>query len=218
VAGAVYALPGAAVVLHDPVRGLAPTVGVLPAALVGVAPSRRARLAVIALGVLAGIPVAIGGALAGVPVLGVASIALLGVGAALLAARSRLGQIAMFFSLLMVGVGLSYSAGKAAQVGALIVAGSIFACLVSMLWPECDHAHGPQAAAPQAPAPTLGYGIRLGAAGASAAAIGFALDFDHVGWACAAALLVMRPPPRCNGYAASAASSPSWLAPFSRSA
>jgi uncharacterized membrane protein YccC len=27
----------------------------------------------------------------------------------------------------------------------------------------------------------------------TAAAIGFAFDFDHVGWACAAALLVMRP-------------------------
>ncbi len=41
--------------------------------------------------------------------------------------------------------------------------------------------------------PTLGYGIRLAAAGASAAAIGFAFNLDHVGWACAAALLVMRP-------------------------
>jgi Fusaric acid resistance protein-like len=37
------------------------------------------------------------------------------------------------------------------------------------------------------------YGVRLGLAGATVAAIGFALDLDHVGWACAAALLVMRP-------------------------
>lgn len=42
-------------------------------------------------------------------------------------------------------------------------------------------------------APGLDYGIRLGAAGAVLATIGFALDFDHVGWACAAALMVMRP-------------------------
>ena len=39
----------------------------------------------------------------------------------------------------------------------------------------------------------LDYGIRLGAVGATAAAMGFAFHFDHVGWACAAALLVMRP-------------------------
>ncbi|MGP8830464.1 FUSC family protein, partial [Klebsiella quasipneumoniae] len=45
-------------------------------------------------------------------------------------------------------------------------------------------------------APTLiGYGVRLGAAGAIAAAIGFAADWDHAGWACAACLLVMRPSP-----------------------
>jgi uncharacterized membrane protein YccC len=37
------------------------------------------------------------------------------------------------------------------------------------------------------------YGIRLGLAGATASAIGFALDLDHVGWQVAAALLVMRP-------------------------
>ncbi|MGB7157203.1 MAG: FUSC family protein, partial [Tepidisphaeraceae bacterium] len=48
-------------------------------------------------------------------------------------------------------------------------------------------------AAPNRAEPTFGYGVRLGAAGATAAAIGFLLDFDHVGWGCAAALLVMRP-------------------------
>jgi uncharacterized membrane protein YccC len=35
--------------------------------------------------------------------------------------------------------------------------------------------------------------VRIGAAGATAAAIGFLLDLDHVGWPVAAALLVMRP-------------------------
>jgi uncharacterized membrane protein YccC len=39
----------------------------------------------------------------------------------------------------------------------------------------------------------VSYGVRLGAAGATASAIGFILDLEHVGWACAAALLVMRP-------------------------
>ena len=98
----------------------------------------------------------------------------------------------MTLSLPMVGVGLSYSdIGTAAGLAALMVLGSLFACLVSMLWPE-----QPASAPPDRPAPTgptLDYGIRLGAAGATAAAIGFALDLEHVGWACAAALLVMRP-------------------------
>ncbi len=189
--GAVYALPAAVVVLSDRPRGLALAVGVLPAALVGLLPTRRGRLALIVLGFAIGMPMLIGGLLAGVPVFAVFAIVALGAGSALLAARTRPGQLAMTLSLPMVGVGLSYSAlGKAAGLAGLMVLGGIFACAVSMLWPE--HAAAREAR-PPGPAPTLGYGIRLGAAGATAAAIGFLLDLEHVGWACAAALLVMRP-------------------------
>jgi uncharacterized membrane protein YccC len=41
--------------------------------------------------------------------------------------------------------------------------------------------------------PTFQYGVLLGLAGATAAAIGFLADLEHVGWATGAALLVMRP-------------------------
>ncbi len=93
----------------------------------------------------------------------------------------------------MVGVGLSYTdVGQGAAVAGLIVAGSVFACLVSMLWAEREP-EARQASMPTPVPPTLEYGIRLGAAGATAATIGFLLDLEHVGWACAAALMVMRP-------------------------
>ena len=188
--GAIYALPGAVVILSDRSRGLALVLGVLPAAIVGVMPKRRGRLAIIVLGTAIGFPMFIGGLLAGVPVLAVVAIAGLGIGSALLAARVRFGQVAMTLSLPMVGVGLSYpDLGKAAGLAGLMVLGSIFACVVSMFWPERNPAQTPAAA----PKPTLGYGVRLGAAGATAAAIGFLLGLEHVGWACAAALLVMRP-------------------------
>ena len=79
-------------------------------------------------------------------------------------------------------------------IAALMVAGSLWAFAVSLLWPERPDDVVARVPAPTAPALTmLGYGIRLGLAGGTAAAIGFAFDFDHVGWACAAALLVMRP-------------------------
>ena len=188
--GAVYALPGAVVILSDVSRGLALVVGVLPAAIVGLMATRRGRLAMIVLGASIGVPLFVGGLLAGVPVLAVIAIVGLGAGSALLAAHVRLGWIAMTLSLPMVGIGLSYpSVGKAAALAGLMVLGSIFGCLVSMLWPE-GAAASPPAAGPK---PTLAYGFRLGAAGATAAAIGFAANLEHVGWACAAALLVMRP-------------------------
>ncbi|HKG38958.1 MAG TPA: FUSC family protein [Conexibacter sp.] len=188
--GAVYALPAAVAMLSDPPTGLALAVGVLPAAIVGLAPTRRGRRAVVVLGTLIGVPLFLGSLLANVPWLAVATIGGLGVAAAWLAARSRFGVIAMTLSLPMMGVGLSYTdVGQSAGLAGLMIAGSIYACLVSMLWPE--HAQG--GARPPAAPPSLEYGIRLGAAGATAAAIGFLAGLEHVGWACAAALLVMRP-------------------------
>ena len=191
--GAVYALPAAVVALSDTQKGIGLAVGVLPGAIAGLLPRRRARLAIVGLGAAIGLPMFLGGLLAGVPVLAVAVIAGLGVGAAALAARFRLGTIAMTLCLPMFGVGLSYSdIGKAAGLAGLMVLGSVFACLVSMLWPERPAPRRPASPAPGA-GPTLEYGIRLGAAGATAAAIGFLADLEHVGWACAAALLVIRP-------------------------
>ncbi len=190
--GALYVLPAAVVAASDPPRGLALAVGVLPAAIVGLAPARRARLRVVLLGALTGLPLLLGSCLAGVPLLAVAAIASLGVGTAWLAARSRLGLIAMTVSLPMVGIGLSYTdVGESAGLAGLIVLGSVYAWLVSLPWAERAAPAAP-ATPPGAP-PTLAYGVRLGAAGATAAAIGFLLDLEHVGWATAAALLVMRP-------------------------
>ena len=123
--------------------------------------------------------------------LAVAALALLGPAAAALARRSPLGTVAMTLALPMTGIGLSFDAGEALGAAALILAGSAWSMLVALAWPERE----PAAPSPRPPAdpPSAGYGIRLGAAGATAAAIGFLLDLDHVGWACAAALLVMRP-------------------------
>ena len=191
--GAVYALPGAIVVLSDPSRGFAIALGGLPATIVGVLPTRRGRLIVVVLGACVGVPIFIGGLLAGVPVLAVAAIGALGVVSALLAARLRFGMLAMSLSLPMVGVGLSYSdLGKVAGIAALMILGSVWACAVSMLWPERRPVDRRRSRSGPV-GPTLDYGIRLGLAGATAAAIGFLLNLDHVGWACAATLLVMRP-------------------------
>jgi hypothetical protein len=82
--GAVYALPAAGVAFLDVRLGIALAVGVLPAAIVGLPPARRARLAVLVLGVVTAVSMFLGGALAGTPVVAVAAIALLAVASALL--------------------------------------------------------------------------------------------------------------------------------------
>lgn len=126
--GAVYALPAAVAMLSDPPTGLALSMGVLPAAIVGLAPTRRGRRIVVMLGTLIGVPIFLGSLLAGVPWLAVATIGGLGVAAALLAARSRFGFIAMNLSLPMIGVGLSYTdIGQSAGLAVLMIAGSVYA-------------------------------------------------------------------------------------------
>jgi len=191
VLGVAYSVPAVVAMPFDVLNGLALAFGVLPAAVVGLAPSRRQRMRVVLLGACVGIPIWFGSLLTGHAWLAVSAIWILAIGAAVIATRSPIGPVVLNMSVAMVGIGLSLDAGTGAALMGLIVAGSVFGWGVSLLWPE--RPPEPSPAAPSAPTSMLGYGIRLGAAGATAAAIGFAFDFDHVGWSCAAALLVMRP-------------------------
>jgi hypothetical protein len=189
----VYALPAAIVVFNDIPRGLALAVGTIPAAIAGLAPTRRARRKTAFLGVFVGVPILLGSALAAVPWLAVVALFFLAVGAVMLARRSGpLGLVALNLGVPMVAVGFSYDEISTGITLALVmVVGSISACLLSLLWPEFPApTPSPQ---PRPLPPSLAYGVRLGLAGATAAAIGFGLDLEHVGWACLAALIVMRP-------------------------
>jgi uncharacterized membrane protein YccC len=94
----------------------------------------------------------------------------------------------------VAAVGLSYhDLDTALAIGLVMLGGSVWSLAVLLLWPE-----RPQAAAAE-PLPLLPaafarrYGVLLGLAAASSAAVGEAIHTDHVGWATAAAMFVMRP-------------------------
>jgi len=191
--GAAYAIPAAILVFDELTLGFAVAVGVVPVATAGLAPTRRARRGIGMVGLFVGLPIFFGAVVAHVSWIAIVTLFAAGVGAVWLTRRAaRLGQVLMTLGLPMMGVGFSYADDlrTAAGAAALMLIGSLYACLVSLLWPASTE---PPAPRPSAPRPTIGYGVRLGLAGATAAAIGFAFDLDHVGWACAAALLVMRP-------------------------
>lgn len=109
--------------------------------------------------------------------------------------RSRLASLVMMLGLPLFGAGLSespWTAGLAA--GGLILTGSVYGWLVSLLWPD-QYPVGLQQPADKPRdrrAMTL-YGVEIGLAGATAAALGFAFGVDHPGWACTAALMISRP-------------------------
>lgn len=191
--GALAAIPAVVVAFSDIGAAAAIGVGVLPAAVVGIPPRRRQRVVLLISGLLIGVPMMAGSLAAPYPVVAVPLIFGLALGAVLLAGvprLARLGLLMMTLAVPMVGVGLSYDdVSESAGLTLLFFAGSALVFLIALLLPQRE----PEARDKPAQGPGIGYGLRLGAAGALAAAIGFALDLDHVGWACAAALMVMRP-------------------------
>lgn len=192
--GLVACLPALVVAASDVPRGLAFAFGVLPAMLIGIRPRRRDRARVIPVGVLMAVSILLGSLVANLHVIACVAIFGLALAAALLFARAPVGALVLNLAVPMVGIGLSYTDhAKGLEITLLIVGGTLFSYLVSLLWPEWTPATPP----PLTPRPSrpamLDYGVRLGLAGATAAALGFAFGLDHVGWQVAATLLVMRP-------------------------
>lgn len=194
--GAVYALPAAVAMLVDPGLGVPLAVGVLPAAIVGMPPQRRARTRILVFGTLAGVSLFLGGALAHLPTpLTAAALVAVVVSAALLAARLPAGMVVLSLCAPLVGAGLSYGDWwSAASSMVLIIIGSAYAWLVSLLWPARSAPGRPQRPLPPRGA-MIDYGVRMGVAAALVYLIAASLDLDHPGWAPAACLLVARPSP-----------------------
>ena len=195
--GLTFAVPAFAVTVVDVPTGLAATLGAVPAAAMPMAARRSQRVAATVVGVLAGVSMLTGAVLASggvwLAVVGVFVYALLG---ALLAARRPAGRYVLALSVPLVGAGFSYGddVRTAAGLAVAFLLGATYCWLVSLPWPERP---APAAAEqPLAPVRVMAdYGVRLGLAGATCTAVGFALDLEHIGWAVIAALMVMRPDP-----------------------
>ncbi|GAA1495026.1 hypothetical protein GCM10009628_00280 [Paeniglutamicibacter kerguelensis] len=192
--GLVMALPAALVIPTNPMAGLALALGVLPAAAFKLPGVRQERHTIIIVGVLCAVALQIGSLLTNVPAVAVPAIFVLAVLTSVWSRASRFGTLTLFLALPLTGIGLSiHSFGTAVILGGLMVAGSVYAWLVSLLWPERVPPTAP-VPPPKLPLNTMFvYGTLLGLAAASAAAIGYLLDLEHVGWPTGAVLLVMRP-------------------------
>lgn len=192
---AVASIPAAFVAAVDVPAGIALAVGMIPAVAVGIAPNRGRRAVVLLAGPLIGIAMLLGSAVSTVPVAALLVLFAVSIAAVWVTRLPRLavlGGLTTSLVLPMIGVGLSYQGVTTAlALTGLFVAGSIWVWLVSLAVPETPTLDRP---APLSP-PPLSYGVVLGAVAVVTAGLGFLLDLDHIGWACAAALLVMRPDP-----------------------
>ena len=146
-------------------------------------------------GVVAAVSLLVGALLAQWPPLAVAGILVLAPLTAHVSVARPPVLLALTLALPLMAVGFSYPGFSAAAplAGALLL-GAVYATGISLLWPSRPAPAGPPPRVPPREL-LLRYGYAAGAAGALCAAVGFALDLEHVGWAPAAALLVMRPLP-----------------------
>lgn len=193
--GATLAVPATAASFFDPALGVPLAIGVLPAAALGLRSTRRERALVVLVGGLAGLSVLAGSLVSPWPVVSVLTLFALcvAVAAAVSNPARRLAPVAMMLGLPLVGVGLSEGSWQhGLEAAVLIVGGSIYACLASLLWPATPAITRPPRAAASRTAMIV-YGVQIGLASALAAALGFVWGVDHPGWAPTAALMVSRP-------------------------
>jgi len=191
--GLALAVPGAVVILSGNVKpGIALLVGVLAAAGVEVPPTRKRRIRIFIIGLVFAVSIVVGAFLAQWPIVAVVGIALIALGSAQLAARRPLGVLVMSLALPLMGIGFSYDLQGAASFAALVIVGSLYAWLVSLLLRE--YPSPPAAVKPlMSKAQAVLYGVLLALTAATTATFGFATHVEHVGWIVGAALLVMRP-------------------------
>ncbi|MGB4777315.1 FUSC family protein [Microbacterium sp.] len=193
VLGAIYALPAMIVIPFSPAAGLGLAVGVLPVAAFNLPRFRRGRRAILLVGCISGACFVVGSLLTQRPVLAVVAMFLLGVGFALWGRVRPAGRLAMALCLPLIGIGLSFDdVALAATVAGLMVLGAAYAWGIAMLWPEHQVPLPVRDSEPTRQEMLL-YGVLLGGAAATATAIGYALQLEHVGWVTGAALMVMRP-------------------------
>ncbi|MFB7891222.1 FUSC family protein [Microbacterium sp. NPDC056044] len=192
--GAVLAIPAVVACVFDPAIGLPLAVGVLPAAALGLRRPRRQRFLVVIVGALAGVSMIIGSLVAPFPMIAVLTVFALCVVVAVLMVnpRRRFAPLALMLGVPLIGVGLSETPSAALAAGVLMLVGSVYAWLVSLIWRDAPAPPRPAKQAADRRA-MLVYGIQIGLAGAAGAALGFALGVDHPGWASAAAMLISRP-------------------------
>ena len=116
--GVVLAVPAAIVTVLEPQLGLGMAVGMLPAAAAGLPGRRRARRVGFVMSVVAAASLTIGAGIGQVAWLAVIGLFVLGVGAALAAARFPAGRLGLLIAFPLTGLGLSFEPSEALLVSA----------------------------------------------------------------------------------------------------
>lgn len=176
--------------------GIIMAIGLIPAAVVPLPPTRRRRVLLPVVGVIFSVSMMVGSLLANIPIVAIVT---LGVLAFLVSYASSvkglvaLSGFAVAMVLPLIGVGLSYTDfSTILTMSVAIVAGSIWVYFLSLFREATPVKKRPELE----PAPrsiAVVYGAFYAATAMTAAIVAFSFQVDHIGWIVGAALFVMRP-------------------------
>lgn len=191
--GAVMALLALVVIVSGEVlNGIYLLIGSIPAAIVGLAPTRKERKAVLIVGLLFSVSILLGSILAVWVPLAIVGMFVVSYLAAQLAAGRPFGVLALSVIMPLTAIGLTYTGiGESAKIALLMALGSIGSFAWAMILPEYKAKVEPKPQLSKEAAKQ--YGLVLGVAAAVSTVVGFAIDTQFVGWLVGSTLLVMRP-------------------------
>ena len=198
--GALSALPGGAIVLVDVTPGVVVALGSLVVAMLGVPPIRKRRPRLGLVGVAFAAAFALGSTLAVWNVAAVAGLVVLAYLGVLASVRKPAARLLPAILLPATALGMNHPVPGGLVAAALMLAGCVWATVVTYAWPESQPpaVNATAAEAPQQPEAGLAvhvYALLFALAAGLGLVLGYLLDLTHVAWAAAAAMFIMRPEP-----------------------
>ena len=203
-AGLVFAAPAVPIAAVANVSlGVVFALGMLPVAMLGLPPTRPARLKLFAVGILFAGFYAAGCVVGKVSLLAIAAMFVVAGGSALVAAsHHKAAALLPALATPAFALGMNHPAPDGFKLAAMFLAGAAWTTLVDVLWPlpdPADLAQRPQQPPPRSHDPSRRtvrtYALLFAAAAAIGIAVAYALDLSHPAWAGAAAVFIMRPDP-----------------------
>lgn len=198
--GVLCTLPGAAILLGvDVSLGMIFALGTLPVAMLGVPASRDRRPRLGLIGLAFAIAYSLGSILGLDEAVAIAGLTVLAYVGVVVGFRNAAARLLPALVLPAIALGMNHPAPSGFAAAGVMLAGSVWATLVTWAWPV-GHASAVSNSRP-APPPDPArarraariYALLFAAAAGIGLALGYVLEFGHIAWTAAAAMFIMRP-------------------------
>lgn len=190
------------ILIGETTFGLLMTPSILPIALLGAGSEiKKARIRLLTTAAVGPVLLILGSILG---VSAIAAIVGLGVGsffAGRYGAKTHFGMLLPFLLLPLFTVGISVEPQRAVGIAPILLAGSLWAALVTIIWPLSSKSFASSSSSSSSATPLDRpddselklYAIKLGIGVSIATLLVYVLNFQHVGWAPTAVAIILRP-------------------------